>query len=242
MPAGYRVGVWEVPRLGQSESKRELKRVVQDLFAPFAQLPSDQLPDEGVEVEVECAGGEIRLMLFPERLFPVDGEKTEPKSLFGPVVSGMDDSESRIVKAVRNKRSQVRSSPAPAVLALHGGNMGADVETFDRALIGHSWERIEFAGGRSFVTERGFHTDGELYRRPDNSKPPTYAGVLALLDVGIFGIKNWAFYPHPRFEGTLPEPFRQLPTRTYNASTRSIEERAGRGPQQINDNLRFAVT
>lgn len=240
VPVGYRVGVWEVPWLSQSQSRHHFKETIKALFEPFTRVPAEQIPLEGIELAAEMDQGEIRLMLFPKRVLKDSNEDDDNRSLFGPSVSGMDNSELRIINAVKTKRSQVRSSTVPAILALHGGNLGADLEDFDRALIGHSWERIEFAGNRTYVTERGFHLDGELYRRPSNEKPPTYAGVLALLDVGIFGIKDWAFYPHPRFKGALPEPFGKLPVRAFDQNTQAIKAQEGQSPGEASQKLNFA--
>jgi hypothetical protein len=220
VPEGCRVGAWRLPNIGLSDSRKEFKRAVQEMMAPFTAESVVSLPDEGVELNRHISSGEINIHLFPAHV--VRGDRR--RSLFGPAVSGADDSKSRIERAVHRKRSQVRASGVPVLLAIDAGSLTCDLEDFDQALIGHSFVRLDI---HHRPVETGFHLDGLLWKRGAASVPPTYAGVLAFLNIGFYEPPPPVLYPHPRFTGALGEAMQRLPRRTFCAETKRIEQQQG---------------
>ena len=216
-PDGYRIGTWRLPNIGLSDSRKEFKHTIREMMAPFASEAATPASAEGIELYKQISSGEISLRLFPAHA--ARGESR--RSLFGPAVSGADDSTSRIVYALHRKRSQVRSSDAPVLLAIDAGSLSCDLEDFDQALIGHSFMRLNI---HHCPVEVGFHLDGMLWRRSDETTPPTYAGVLAFFNVGFYEPPPPVLYPHPRFTGVLPEAVQRLSCRTFCAETQRIEQ------------------
>jgi hypothetical protein len=213
---------------------------VKEILAPYWEFSAEQIPIEGIELFAMFAGGELRLRLYPDRVFKSEKFRLENRTLFGPMASGAVDDVTPIKNAVRYKRKQVRASKSPVVLALHGGNMGAGLEDFDQALIGHSFEKIALVGDTTHRLGVGFTPDGELYRRLGSDKPPIYAGVLALRDVGFFGFKPPVFYPHPRFRGDLPEAITKLSSRILNFDTQEVEQRQAADEDEAMERMGFA--
>lgn len=122
-----------------------------------------------------------------------------------------DNSEQRIRFAYRDtdKRLQAAGATAqPAFLAMDGGTLGADLEAFDRALLGYSVQQLGLERetvGFSFSAARG-----EMLG--DAAGP--WAGVLAFVEPGVFSAHEPVLYVSPHFDGRLPFAFLRLRRRS----------------------------
>ena len=115
-PAGWSVGVSELPDIGYAESRLPFQRAVRGML----DVPPPRDCDEQREVVRELSSGTIRMMLVPNRVVEADVLLWE---------SGMgycDNTESRIVHAVRRKRGQVRDVTLPVLLAIEAGGLSSD--------------------------------------------------------------------------------------------------------------------
>lgn len=74
--------------------------------------------------------------------------------------------------------------------------------------------------GYRWAVACGFSPDGLFVSSGDGD--PTYAGVLAFLQVGFSGSVQPVLYHHPRFSGKLPVGLRQLERRRFVRSPRGI--------------------
>jgi hypothetical protein len=133
-------------------------------------------------------------------------------------ITAFDNSEQRIRFAVKRKRSQVRSSNKPVLLAIEASGISSDSEDFDRALFGHTYESYNI---RRQLEKRGFKPDGAF--NTSSNKPPTYAGVLAFLNVGFWGGPAPLLYNHPRFIRHLPESILGLEQHRYDKASNEIQ-------------------
>lgn len=214
VPEGWYVGVWELPNIGHADSKREFKRTVARLLA----LSPPQKDAHSFELIEELPQGVIHLYLWPA---PPGSHRLAWESSY----TVLDNSEARIQYVLRDKRRQVRDSGAPVLLAIHASGIGSELEDFDRALFGRTYERRDW---QHRLIETGFDADGAFtYNLLRKVTPSTYAGVLAFLEVGFLGVSDPVLYLHPRFSGVLPEALLQLEKHIYDAETCSIRiERA----------------
>lgn len=225
IPQGWSVGVWELPKIGPSDSRKEFERAVK-------QMLSISPPVEGaedIELFAEISTGVIRLHLWP-------GKMKSRRLMWEAPITAFDNSKERILRAVRKKRSQVRSSNNPVLLAIDASGISSDFEDFDQVLFGHTYESYNI---RRQLEERGFKPDGAFNTR--SSKPPTYAGVLAFLNVGLWGGPASILYNHPRFMGNLPKSILGLEQRRYNKALNEIQA----VPAKIHDlmqRLKFVQT
>jgi hypothetical protein len=105
LPPDYCFAAWEIPELGLSQSRRPFKHAVQEMLRPFHDIPSEQLPMEGIEVAANIGQGPVRLRLFPARVLKSEQARRETRCLYGPAVSGAVDDVSPIRNAVRRKRT-----------------------------------------------------------------------------------------------------------------------------------------
>jgi hypothetical protein len=125
IPQGWRVGVWELPKIGPSDSRKEFERTVKQMLSI---LP----PVEGsgdIELFAEMSTGVIRLHLWA-------GKMKSRRLMWEAPITAFDNSEQRIRFAVKRKRSQVRSSNKPVLLAIEASGISSDSEDFDKALFG----------------------------------------------------------------------------------------------------------
>lgn len=198
-PEGWSVQVWQVPRIGQSDSKQAFKRAITRMLS----VPPPTSDADELEVVEEVTGGTIHLRLVPRR------PGWPPISLEAPFAV-VDDSKDALRKVIRRKRRQVREADAPVLLAIEGSWLSGSLENFDLALYGHTCavlnERREWEPPR-------FIPDGVFANVSD--KPPTYAGVLAFPEVGFRCVADPVLYHHPRFKGQLPEALSALEQRWY---------------------------
>jgi len=203
-PDDWSVDVWRLPKLGPNDSKREFKARIRQIFTNLPPASSFNEPSVRIEVD-QFLNGEMALTLRPGRR----GDRTAPVR---GVATGPDDAEQRIAAAVANKKRQVRKANTPVILAISTSPFG-DLEDYDRALYGLSFEEVDIHG-RQIRT--GFRPSGVF--GAVRSQPPTIAGVLAYRDVGFTRVVDPVLYVHPRFAGALPEAMMRLQVRTLKAS------------------------
>jgi hypothetical protein len=94
--------------------------------------------------------------------------------------------------------------------------MSSSHEAFDRALFGRTVARIGLHGQ---VLKTWFDADG-LFNKGTGA--PTWAGVLAFVNVGLRGGADPVLYLHPRFKGRLPDALLTHERRTYDAGAEGI--------------------
>src|ERR1051325_6631058 len=107
IPEGWGVGVWELPKIGPNDSRKEFEKTVK-------QMLSISPPVEGtrdIELVAQISTGTIRLHLWP-------GKMKSRRLMWEAPITAWDNSKERIRSAVRKKRSQVRSSNNPVLLAI----------------------------------------------------------------------------------------------------------------------------
>lgn len=216
-PAGWSVGVSELPEVGPSDSQQPFQRAIRRILD--VQPPQDG--DEQREIVCELSSGVIRLMLVPNRVIEAD------ELLWECGLGFCDNTESRVVHAVRRKRGQVRDAGLPVLLAVQAGGLSSDLGDFDRALFGRTFSRY---GRTGEIEEVGFRADGEFAKK--RAKSPTYAGVLAFISVGFNVCSAPVLYPHPRFEGTLPDAIMRLERHSYDPVRNEIviDQASGASP------------
>jgi hypothetical protein len=206
IPEGWTIGIWQLPNIGPADSKREFYRTVEKML----HVPPPKADDEDRELIEELPNGIIHLYLWPKKIANIQVAWEVPISVF-------DNSEDRIRLAVKSKRSQVRSSDAPVLLAIQASGISSEFEDFDRALFGRGYNLLD---ERRRLVETGFVPDGIFNEKRD--KTPTFAGVLAFLTAGFNACTAPVLYRHPRFSGVLPEAILQLEQRMYNEESHEI--------------------
>lgn len=144
------------------------------------------------------------------------------------VYTAFDNSEERIRHAIRQKRRQVRSSDAPVLLAIQASGISSSLEDFDIALFGRTYGSYDSQGE---LIETGFTPSGEFNNKSD--KAPTYAGVLAFLEIGWLGGPDPVLYRHPRSSSVLPESVLKLEQRSYDTNAGEIRNQ----PSTVNNLL-----
>lgn len=203
-PAGWSVGVFELPVIGPNDSQREFKAAVRNML----DVPAPTGESSEVVLERAISSGNIHLVLLPactDRLLCESG------------LGIIDQSKDWIQKAVRRKRRQVRSARTPVVLAIQASGICSDFEDFDTALFGSRFDHYDRTHTHVAC---GFKPDGLFAGSGDGD--PTYAGVLAFLYVGFNGCVQPVLYRHPRFQGAFPEGLNQLEQRRLERSPRGI--------------------
>lgn len=199
VPEGWSVQVWELPKIGQADSKKAFKKAVARMLS--ISPPSDDTSE--LDLTEELPSGTIDLHLIPRR---PDWPRIATESPFAVV----DDSKELIRRVVRRKRRQVRQADAPVLLAIEGSWLSSSLENFDLALYGHTCDVFNIRREREAPR---FIADGLFTTISD--KPPTYAGVLAFPEVGFRSVANPVLYRHPRFNGHLPDAFSVLEHHWY---------------------------
>ena len=215
VPEGWCAGILELPDIGLSDSRQQFQAAVREML----RVPPPRSLDETLDLAKDLPSGTVKLQLLARR-----PDWTHRLAWEAPL-GGFDDSMSRIARAVKRKREQVRESQEPVLLAIHASGISSDWEDFDRALFGSTWERRDHRG---HVLDVGFHADG-VFAKAGNSKP-TYAGVLAFLAVGFSVCDGPVLYHHPRFEGPLPAPLLSLQQRSCDSLSRTIIEKPSQVP------------
>ena len=169
-PEGWSFIIHELPKIDYSDSKKEFNKTISEMM--------DSLPEIGegnfIELERELSKGKINLNLF----YKVSKIKRLTGAMFGETYGFTN----RIAKSMndKRKRKQAKSSEFPVILAINLDGMIGSFEDFDVSLFGHSWENVSY-------NTIGFDADGIFTTRIDKAKKPTYAGILAFLNVGLWG-------------------------------------------------------
>ena len=220
VPHGWSVGVSELPDLGPADSKSEFKAAVRGMLNVDPPAPGESMR----ELAASIRSGEIHMTLVPAE--QIDSESLLWETGYGYV----DDTYSRVLRAVRRKRAQVRSSEHPALLAINATGLSSRLEAFDRALFG---ERVMHVDSRGTTTGTSFSPSGEFARAGRGA--PTYAGVLAFTGVGFHFCNGSVLYVHPRHEGYLPAAFDRIEQRRLEPGRSGIRVQAGTGPSPHDD-------
>lgn len=223
IPEGWLVGVWELPKIGPSDSKQEFKRTI----ARLLDIPPPTKDATDLELTADFPSGVIRLHLWP-------GSSRSRRVAMEGVYTTFDNSEARIRHAIRQKRPQVRGSNVPVLLAIQASGISSSFEDFDIALFGRTYESYNERGE---LVETGFMPSGEFNNKSD--KAPTYAGVLAFLDIGWLGGPGPVLYRHPRFSSELPESILILEQRNYDSKEGRICHLSSTGQHDLMQKLRF---
>jgi hypothetical protein len=221
-PMGWKVGVWQLPNIGSADSKKAFNRTVENML----RVPPPSAEDEDKELIAELPRGIIHLHLWPKNTASV-------QLAWGAPITVFDNSENRIRHAVQSKRSQVRSSEAPVLLAIQASGISSEFEDFDIALFGRGYDRYD---EQRRLVGKGFAATGIFNEQKD--KAPTFAGVLAFLTVGFNTCTAPLLYHHPRFSGVLPRALLQLEQRMYNEASNEIQIRTSKA-QGLVERLNF---
>jgi len=214
-PEGWSVGVSDVPDLGPADSKAEFKAAIRNMLDVGPPVPGEPAR----ELAASISNGDIRLTLVPTE--QIDSESLLWETGYGYV----DDTRSRVLRAVRRKRAQVRSSDEPALLAVNATGLSSRFEAFDQVLLGASVMHVDVHGS---TTGTSFSPRGEFARR--GSGRPTYAGVLAYTGVGFHFCNGPILYVHPRHDAGLPAAFQRIEQRHLDPARSGITVTTGVGP------------
>jgi hypothetical protein len=210
-PPGWRLSVDELPNLGPADSKQALQRVVKDMLAVPPPLAGST---SRMKLQREVPGGMVAITLVP-------GDPEGNPIWLEPSLVDFSDAVERIRRAVSKKRAQVRNGSVPAFLAIDGTGAGlTDVPEFDQALLG---ARVEIADRWHRVVGARFDANGAFRADTHRADPPTFAGALAYVEVGLRPSPDPILYLHPRFTGDLPEGLLQLERRTYRPGRSSVD-------------------
>jgi hypothetical protein len=205
-PGGWLVGVWELPNVGLADSKKAFMRKVKKML----KVPPPGPNESERELIAELPQGTIHLHLFPTGA-------THGRLGFDAPIFLVDNTRARILTALKSKKRQVRNSQSPVLLAILASGHSSDLEDFDVALFGHSFERYD--QNRRLV-ERGFTPNGIFNQGSGTS--PTYAGVLAFLKADFHCCSEPVLYRHPRFSGSLPKAILNLEQRSFDQTRNEI--------------------
>lgn len=203
MPPDWSARVWRLPELGPNDSKQQFKKTITETVAGL--VPA-HVTDDSIEIHVDFGDiGELSLTLLPQR------NEKRAVTVRG-VVSGVDNTEQRIQAVIKRKKKQVKKTGTPVILAVRTDAFG-DLEDYDRALFGSTYERVDVTG-RTVAT--GFTSDGLFIKR--RREAPTYAGLLAYTAAAIPRVHDPVLYIHQGFKGSLPDALKNFEVRTLKAA------------------------
>jgi len=134
--------------------------------------------------------------------------------LAGPINRSLDDAKKKIEKAIHRKRKQTRQSSIPVILAINMDGMGASYEDFDQVLFGYTWYHANWG---TF----GFKANGLFTGRATKKESPTFAGILAFFNVGLWGWKDNPIL-YINFMAELPNGLLRLERRLYDSEKNTI--------------------
>jgi hypothetical protein len=194
-PSGWSIAINDLPEIGPSDS---LKEFTQTVKAMFRKVPPATESEESVAVENDTSRGSIALTLMPKR-FARSAIVAQPGPAFyeGPIVA-------HLRRTLDRKRSQVRGSEHPVLLAMNGSFI-APLEAFDRALFG-TIDISANRGNAAAIETRRNEGAFSLSR----AGQPTFAGVIVYPNVGFTCEYEPVLYLHPRFQGELPRELEAL--------------------------------
>lgn len=212
-PPGWRIIVDSLPDLGLRDSKQSFKAAVERLL--------DTEPPEPAagpkRVETRLPEGKLRLRILPHRTSGVEGRLIMSE----PAVAAWNTSEEKIRKAIKKKRLQGRNVEIPSILAVYANGISTTFEDFDHALYGREASVLvtETPTGVLDLSRRKFHADG-VFNKGEGD--PTWAGVLAFVNLCLGGGVDPILYLHPRFQGDLPETLTSIERRSFDPVAGSI--------------------
>jgi hypothetical protein len=210
-PPSWRIMVVELPDLGPSDSRRQFKMTIKELLDTVP----PEVGAEPMDLLSELPSGEVHLRVLPEH---GPGNAGGPVIVAHPALTTFDNSEEKIRKAVKRKRRQGRNVNTPAILAIHATGISSEFHDFDLALYGREVGFYDTYARQ--ITKSAFQADGMFNRRSGNE--PTFAAVLAFVNVNFPGGPDPILYLHPRFRGNLPESFLDIETRSYDAEIKAV--------------------
>lgn len=206
-PPDVWVMVSSLPDLGPQDSKKQFRRTIRRMLAGVGKVESSP-----VDVTEELPEGTIRLTLMKKTAGATPGRSIGTE----PVLTTWDDTEERVRRAVSRKRRQGREAVDPALVAIHATGVSSSYEEFDMALFGRTVATMDPSG---HLLGTRFETDGVFCK---GTGEPTWAALLAFLNVGFLGGPDPILYLHPRFKGRLPEALLNLERRQYDAGAGAI--------------------
>jgi hypothetical protein len=196
VPAGWWIMPFHLPSLSGHARLTPFRKVADDLIA---QLPPSESVTEGTTLRLHGRIPEGRVEFTATRTGRGGGLGS------GAMIAHYDDSE-RVIRAAwnnRRKRSQGRSVPAPALLAIAGSFLGADLDDFENALYGRD------------------------PRRPDGAMAtdlrPPWAGVLAFPTVSPAGVPDPVLFVAPLYAGAFPIAIERLEVRRLTATGVTVQ-------------------
>lgn len=200
VPAGWWLMPFHLPALEGHAPLYPFREVAEDLIA---QIPPAESVAVGTTIHLNGRLPEGRVQFTALRA-------SGPGGLGGgAMISHFDNSEEVIREAWRDrrKRKQGRSVPPPALLAMPGGFLGADLEAFEMGLFGRD-------------IRRG--------RRPDGAmavdRNPPWAGVLAFPQVSPAGAADPVLFVAPGYSGPLPAAVDRLEVRRLAPGGLAVQE------------------
>jgi hypothetical protein len=220
-PPGWRIMVDSLPDLGPSDSKRSFKAAVERLLDTKPPEPAAGLK----RVETRLPEGKLRLGILPQRARGVEGRVIMSE----PAVAAWNTSEEKIRKSIKKKRPQGRNVDVPSILAVYANGISTTFEDFDHALYGREVGVLgtETPTGVLDVSGSEFHADGEFKKGEGD---PTWAAVLAFVNVYLGGGVDPVLYLHPRFQGDLPGTLTSIERRSFDPVVGSINMVPSRRP------------
>ena len=204
MPQSRSFFAWSLPQIGQSDSKKEFKEAIAEIVREL----SSRAGNAPIDVKKVIRSGDISLEMIPK--------EKDASWLAGPISHSVDDVKKRIERSIRKKRKQAGRSDVPVILAINIDGMGASYEDFDQVLFGSTWCHATHG---TF----GFKSNGLFTGRANKENPPTFAGILAFFNVGLWG---WdadpILYINPHFPKELPSGLLRLGRRRYDPEKNTI--------------------
>ncbi|HQV68321.1 MAG TPA: hypothetical protein PL141_00455 [Thermoflexales bacterium] len=212
-PPNWGVLIHDLPDIGYQDPKSEFRRVISDSFSK----PSNKDKKEFSLIQ-EFDKGKLNLTFTQEY-------GGNPKILFDSSGSAYwDNTRVKIKQSIKSKRSQLRNSELPVILALNaGGYTHSDFEEFDFVLYGHTYARLNW---NTKVLNQEFIADGLFCKR--KSGEPTFAGVLAFVGVSFGLVGNPILYQHPDFAGSFPQSFQYFENRVFDKAANQIKHLAAK--------------
>jgi hypothetical protein len=195
LPVGFAFGVFSLPNIGPSDSKRTFSDVLKERFKSLQQ--------NSQRIDIEIDSGLISLEVYPsDAEYPYQFDISSTTT-----ISSVFKNKDIIVKAINRKRKQVGDSSLPVILAINTNGISADEEDFDMALfgvlVGH-----EIPGTKELRSS--FCPNGIFIKRKTN-KPPTYPGILAFFNIGPSGGQHEpVLYVHPDSTFEMPNELLQF--------------------------------
>jgi hypothetical protein len=197
VPDGWWLMPFHLPPLTGHAPLHPFRRLADQLLA---QLPPSESVEHGVVVRLHGRLPEGRVEFTALRA-------SGPGGLGGgAMVVHYDDSE-RVIRESwndRRKRKQGRSVPPPALLAITGSFLGADLEAFQSALFGRNLRQPDGA----MATDRD----------------PPWAGVIAFPTVSPAGAADPVVFVAPGYPGPFPAAVNRLEVRRLQKTELAVQQ------------------